>query len=293
MKNLITMWRKASALLTLVGVLFASCNDISEDDSSGAGGSQKARLSFSCNIDSRTIMPVNMAESDITKIVLKAQKSGESDFTQIGEWLSSNAKNAFSLMESDDSVEVDAGSYTFTLDLYTSKNSEYRLTQSGTLSKTVSAGTNLLSFSTSYVQNGDFSFVFTFAETARVGAIKAGLFTTENYGESPLVDGVNSFDFEELAFSEGEDGTISAVYSKNEVPNGTTSLPYCSFGTCSKLESLIIPKTLTKIESGAFTNCNALKTVYYSGSETDKAKMTISDTVIKGTSVTWTYNYEP
>lgn len=41
MKNLITMWRKASALLTLVGVLFASCNDISEDDSSGAGGSQQ------------------------------------------------------------------------------------------------------------------------------------------------------------------------------------------------------------------------------------------------------------
>lgn len=74
-----------------------------------------------------------------------------------------------------------------------------------------------------------------------------------------------------------------------KLPNGTTSLPYCSFGTCSKLESLIIPKTLTKIESGAFTNCNALKTVYYSGSETDKAKMTISDTVIKGTSVTWTY----
>ena len=78
-----------------------------------------------------------------------------------------------------------------------------------------------------------------------------------------------------------------------KLPNGTTSLPYCSFGTCSKLESLIIPKTLTKIESGAFTNCNALKTVYYSGSEADKAKMTISDNVIKGTSVTWTYNYEP
>ena len=78
-----------------------------------------------------------------------------------------------------------------------------------------------------------------------------------------------------------------------KLPNGTTSLPYCSFGTCSKLESVIIPKTLTKIESGAFTNCNALKTVYYSGSEADKAKMTISDTVIKGTSVTWTYNYEP
>lgn len=221
MKNLITMWRKASALLTLVGVLFASCNDISEENSSGAGGSQKARLSFSCNIDSRTIMPVNMAESDVTKIVLKAEKSGESASTQIGEWLSSDAKNAFYLMESDDSIEVDAGSYTFTLDLYTSKNSGYRLTQSGTLSKTVSAGTNFLSFSTSYVQSGDFSVVFTFAETARVGAIKAGLFTTENYGESPLVDGVNSFDFEELAFSEGGDGTISAVYSKNEVPNGT------------------------------------------------------------------------
>lgn len=78
-----------------------------------------------------------------------------------------------------------------------------------------------------------------------------------------------------------------------KLPNGTTSLPYCSFGTCSKLESVIIPKTLTEIESGAFTNCNALKTVYYSGSEADKAKMTISDTVIKGTSVTWTYNYEP
>ena len=78
-----------------------------------------------------------------------------------------------------------------------------------------------------------------------------------------------------------------------KLPNGTTSLPYCSFGTCSKLESVIIPKTLTEIESGAFTNCNALKTVYYSGSEADKAKMTISDNVIKGTSVTWTYNYEP
>ena len=95
MKNLITMWRKASAMLTLVGVLFASCNDISEEDSSGAGGSQKARLSFSCNIDSRTIMPVNMAESDVTKIVLKAEKSGEADSTQIGEWLSLDEKKCF------------------------------------------------------------------------------------------------------------------------------------------------------------------------------------------------------
>lgn len=74
-----------------------------------------------------------------------------------------------------------------------------------------------------------------------------------------------------------------------KLPNGITSLPYCSFGSCSKLESVIIPKTLTEISSGAFDSCSALKNVYYTGSKTDKASMTISDTVIKGTSVTWTY----
>lgn len=74
-----------------------------------------------------------------------------------------------------------------------------------------------------------------------------------------------------------------------KLPNGTTSLPYCSFGSCSKLESVIIPKTVTEISSGAFSSCSALKNVYYTGSESEKDKMTISDTVIKGTSVTWTY----
>lgn len=75
-----------------------------------------------------------------------------------------------------------------------------------------------------------------------------------------------------------------------KLPNGTTSLPYCSFSECSRLESVIIPVGVTTIGEaygGAFSGCSVLTTVYYTGSETDKANMTISDTVIKGTSVTW------
>ena len=75
-----------------------------------------------------------------------------------------------------------------------------------------------------------------------------------------------------------------------KLPNGTTTLPYCSFSECSNLESVIIPIGVTTIgESygGAFSGCSKLTTVYYTGSEADKAKMTIRDSVINGAE--WIY----
>lgn len=163
MKNLITMWRKASALLTLVGVLFASCNDISEDDSSGAGGSQKARLSFSCNIDSRTIMPVNMAETDVTKIVLKAEKQDSSgkyvEYQLDGE--PSKTYQTITDLESAN-FDIDLGTYNFTLEIYAKTASGIeRVTQKAILSDTkIILGDNKLFFVTEYVEYGTIALKF-------------------------------------------------------------------------------------------------------------------------------------
>lgn len=51
------------------------------------------------------------------------------------------------------------------------------------------------------------------------------------------------------------------------IPEGVTTLPSSIFYKCSYLESLVIPKSVIKIEQSALSACGKLKDIYYKGTE--------------------------
>ena len=61
------------------------------------------------------------------------------------------------------------------------------------------------------------------------------------------------------------------------IKNGVTSIGNCAFADCSSLTSATIPNSVTSIGNGAFSSCSSLTDVYYGGTETDWAKITIKD----------------
>ena len=61
-----------------------------------------------------------------------------------------------------------------------------------------------------------------------------------------------------------------------------------AFKSCSNLSNIYIYPSVTLIDEGAFEDC-PLVTVYYHGSEPDRANMTINDTTILNTY--WFYNW--
>ena len=61
------------------------------------------------------------------------------------------------------------------------------------------------------------------------------------------------------------------------IKNGVTSIGNCAFADCSSLTSATIPDSVTSIGNWAFYGCSSLTDVYYGGTETDWAKITIKD----------------
>lgn len=62
-----------------------------------------------------------------------------------------------------------------------------------------------------------------------------------------------------------------------KIPDGVTIIGAVAFSGCSSLVSITIPKSITKIKEYAFDDCDKLANVYYTGSEQDWRKITISD----------------
>ena len=227
----------------VLSLLFLSCNELSDPaDSSNDSYSRdgKAHLSLSVNQSSsrNTIMPQNVSEKDFVKAVLSCKASENETVAVLKTWTSAGTASVFTQIQSEKSLSVEPGTYIFTLDLYTS---DTRITQSGTVSQTVSSGSNRLEFNTKYVSSGELSITLNFTNDDRIGLIKAGLFTIASYGTEVLSDGKNSFDMEELSISDA-DGTCFAVYSpKAEVPNGSYFVKFVIYDSDKRtvLNSLI------------------------------------------------------
>ena len=182
-------------------------------------------------------MPQNMSAQDVSKIELKANKIGsdgtaspyifEDSNSDSVEWIPAADKNAVDIMLAS-KITLDYGKYDFTLNLYTG---EERLTQTAELSGVeINSAEITLEFKASYVSSGNFSLTLEWdAEsdgTSRIGMVKAGLFTLESLGASPVEsdEEEGKFDFKSLTIVDSEnvgENLKSAEYAFEEVPNGT------------------------------------------------------------------------
>lgn len=87
------------------------------------------------------------------------------------------------------------------------------------------------------------------------------------------------------------DGTFLGCTSLTSVtiPNSVTSIGERAFYGCTSLKSATIPASVISIGERAFTYCESLTTVYYGGSEADRAKMDIDGTNNVLHDATWVY----
>lgn len=76
------------------------------------------------------------------------------------------------------------------------------------------------------------------------------------------------------------------------IPDGVTTIREHTFSNCSSLLSVTLPASVTAIRESAFAASRQLTDVYYTGSEEDRANMTIdgwgNDPLLNAT---WHYNY--
>ena len=76
--------------------------------------------------------------------------------------------------------------------------------------------------------------------------------------------------------------------SSFEIGKRVRTVKYSSFYGCGRLESVVIPKSVTKIESYAFYDCSSLNTVFYAGTEAEWDAITIG---INGNAVSTATKY--
>jgi hypothetical protein len=76
------------------------------------------------------------------------------------------------------------------------------------------------------------------------------------------------------------------------IPNSVRSIVSYAFNNCTGLTSITIGDSVTSIGDRAFYNCTNLKTVYYKGSEADRAKISIGEYNDPLEDATWNYNYK-
>ena len=189
------------ATVTLGALLFgaAGCAAINSDDDRDDAG-DACYLSVSTGLDARTILPTDVTNSSFTKAELLAATSGNAA-TIIRSW------SSYAAMTGDTSLVIAAGTYDFTLNLYVLFDGSEQLCQTGRLSDVlIQAGTNPLSFATSYVTDGtgNLAVTLSWAKDARVASVKAGLFSAADYGATAVAG-----------------YALSALYSKSAVPAGT------------------------------------------------------------------------
>ncbi|MBQ7159854.1 MAG: hypothetical protein IJS09_10610 [Treponema sp.] len=210
------MKKLSAAFLGLLVVVFSACNDLDSNDTV-VNANGKAYLSLTVNkIGSvRVISPTNLTKEDITKAELLYKPSGNStaEQTVLKTW------TALSVMETENTLVINPGTYDFTLNLYAKQiiNDEEKemLAQIGTLTQEVVEGTNVLAFTTAYNPQGSGALSITaqIPSNSKVSSVEAGLFSVTNKGL--IGDALESFSPEPITVS---DDTVT--YEKDSVPAG-------------------------------------------------------------------------
>ena len=240
----------ASIFALFMGIL-TSCDNLSnsgnEEKSAQLAG--KATVHLGLSQAERTIMPTAMTEDDIKRLEFKAEKLGSGQ--EYAEYTFSDGKsslewNSISSMK-DSSVELDFGTYNFTLNIY-AESGEERLTQTATLSEfEVNASTSTIDFGkASYVDNGDFKITLVWVadseDKSRIGLVEAELYeiaSDSSIGsllESPAITTTTP------ESSTNKDGgkVYSTISSAASVPNGSYFLKIKIYDNESKILNTII-----------------------------------------------------
>ena len=76
------------------------------------------------------------------------------------------------------------------------------------------------------------------------------------------------------------------------IPDSVTSIGKYAFKYCTSLTSITIPDSVTSIGYGAFYDCRSLSLVYYTGTKTQWAKISIGSYNTQLTGATIHYNYK-
>ncbi len=278
----IKKWAGRLLLGTALVAGLASCNTgFSEDSSSTSAGEkeQKAYVSVKCGVSSRTFLPTDISEEDITKVELLGRKNApNSDIELIQEWVSTESDNAVSVMKNSDKFCMEPGTYTFLLALYVTRNSNYMLCQSGSIEgKTIKAGNNTLSFQTKYVANGSGSVAISLKWNKpdyKISAIKADFYpvyglnvsktsakTDYIYGEKTVTRAVPTPAMGKELKPDSDYETISKTI--DDIPQGNYNLVLSVYDDCDeKIDELpytVVVKTecVTYVSIGILEDLNA------------------------------------
>ena len=74
------------------------------------------------------------------------------------------------------------------------------------------------------------------------------------------------------------------------IPEGLKYICEDSIVYCPKLSTIHLPKSIVRIEPASINECNALKTINYSGSQSDRAKISIGSHNEQWKNIAWKYN---
>mgnify|MGYP002853904795 CR=1 FL=1 len=204
--------------LSAAFVLF-SCSFFSHDDESSGG---RARLFLSVNKgSSRTILPSDIGEDEISRIDFTAYKASSLEPVQEWSWWSNQdeGKSALDCMKGDTSLCVDEGSYDFALVLYTTVGDEELIFQTGSIkNKSVTSGANSLVFNTSFPSDGSgkggISITLKWKASQKISRIEGSLLTAESGGEQAVPG------YEGIGLDTSVAGTSSS-FKLNSLSQGT------------------------------------------------------------------------
>ncbi len=153
------------------------------------------------------------------------------------------------------------------------------------------------------------TFVFSACATDNSGtsAGSVGLtYKASDDGKTCTVTGMGTCTDKELKIPEtieGHDVTAigASAFAQNAdltsavIPFGVKTITTNAFLECSALTYVVLPATLEKIGASAFRDCSVLGTVYYAGSQSDWADVTIGDQNddLKAATVLYYSDFEP